>query len=76
MYTVHNNDVVIVNVCAIILFTSEGQVYAVMAMAETLVVLAAAPLYKTVYSATLDSRAATYNFLSAGFNMCLTLILL
>lgn len=50
--------------------------FAVMAMAETLVVLAAAPLYKTLYSATLDTRPATYNFLSAGFNMMLTLILL
>lgn len=47
-----------------------------MAMAETLVVLAAAPLYKTVYSATIDSRASTYNFLSAAFNMIMTLILL
>ncbi|XP_050727753.1 proton-coupled folate transporter-like isoform X2 [Eriocheir sinensis] len=53
-----------------------GRIFAVMAMAETLVVLAAAPLYKTVYSATIDSRAGTYNFLSAGFNIILTLILL
>ncbi|XP_045131269.1 proton-coupled folate transporter-like isoform X2 [Portunus trituberculatus] len=53
-----------------------GQVFAVMAMAETLVVLGAAPLYKTVYSATNDYRPATYNFLSVGFNLLLTAILL
>ncbi|KAK8407268.1 hypothetical protein O3P69_002076 [Scylla paramamosain] len=53
-----------------------GQVFAVMAMAETLVVLGAAPLYKSVYSATNDYRPATYNFLSVGFNLLLTFILL
>lgn len=53
-----------------------GKVYAVMATAESLLPFAAAPLYNAVYSATNSTRPSSFNFLSAGFNFCLTLILL
>ncbi|XP_071526010.1 proton-coupled folate transporter-like isoform X2 [Panulirus ornatus] len=53
-----------------------GKVYAVMATGESLLPFAAAPIYKSVYTATLNSHPATYNFISAGFYLILTLILL
>ncbi|XP_069940685.1 proton-coupled folate transporter isoform X2 [Cherax quadricarinatus] len=53
-----------------------GKVYAVMATLESLLPFLAAPLYNVVYTATNTTRAATYNYLSAGFHVCLTLLLL
>lgn len=53
-----------------------GKVYAVMATAESILPFAAAPMYNAVYTATNETRPATYNLLSAAFYSCLFALIL
>ncbi|XP_042875441.1 proton-coupled folate transporter-like isoform X2 [Penaeus japonicus] len=53
-----------------------GKVYAVMATAESILPFAAAPMYNSLFTATNDTRPATYNFLSAGLYSGLLVIIL